>query len=100
MFLPQNAPPTGDPRLSMGVLQMQNDYYGPISSEAFKDLVDDSVRPLLLQFEENYRPFSLAAASRTITQKDIDFFDYIMKANPGQRPTAREALRYPWFNEL
>ncbi|KAL9124342.1 MAG: hypothetical protein Q9217_006318 [Psora testacea] len=100
IFLPQNAPPTGDPRLSMGVLQMQNDYYGPIGSEAFKDLIDDSVRPLLLQFEENYRPFSLAAASRNITQKDIDFFDYIMKVDPRQRPTAREALRHPWFNEV
>jgi len=84
----------------MGVLQMQNDYYGPVGSEAFKDLVDDSVRPLLLQLEENYRPFSLAAASRNIAQKDIDFFDYIMKVDPRQRPTAREALRHPWFNEL
>lgn len=84
----------------MGVLQIQNDYYGPIGSEAFKDLVDDSVRPLLLQFEENYRPFSLAAASRNITQKDIDFFDYIMNIDPRQRPTAREALRHPWFNEV
>ena len=79
---------------------MQNDYYGPIGSEAFKDLIDDSVRPLLLQFEENYRPFSLAAVSRNITQKDIDFFDYIMKIDPRQRPTASEVLRHPWFNEV
>lgn len=79
---------------------MQNDYYGPIGSEAFKDLVDDSVQPLLLQFEENYQLFSLAAASQNITQKDIDSFDYIMKVDPRQRPTAREALRHPWFNEV
>ena len=79
---------------------MQNDYYGPIGSEAFKDLVDDSVRPLLLQFEENYRPFSLAAASLNITQKDVEFFNHIMKVDPRQRPTAREALRHPWFDEI
>ena len=68
IFLPRNAPPQGDPWLSMGVLQMQNDYYGPIGREAFKDLVDDSVRPLLLQFEEKYRPFSLAAVSQNISE--------------------------------
>ena len=79
---------------------MQNDYYGPIGREAFKDLVDDSVRPLLRQFEENYRPFSLAAVSQNISQKDIDFFDYVMRVDPRQRPTARKALRHPWFNEV
>lgn len=78
---------------------MQNDYYGPINRKAFKDLVDDSLRPLLLQFEEKHRPFSLTAASRNIIQKDIDLFYFIMKVDPRQRSTASEALRHPWFNE-
>ena len=99
VFLPRNAAPPGDPRLSTGVLQVQNDYYGPIGSETLKDLVDDSARPLLLQLEENYRPSTWAAVSRNITQIDIDFFSSIMKIDPRKRPTAREALLHPWFNE-
>lgn len=77
---------------------MQNDYYGPISRETFKGLVDGSVQSLLLQFEENYRQFPLSAASRSISQDDVEFFGYILKIDPRQRPTAREALEHSWFD--
>jgi serine/threonine protein kinase len=98
--LPKNAPPSGDPHLSMRVLQMQNDYYGPISREKFKGLIDDTVQPLLQQFKENYRQFPLSAASRRISQEDVDFFSYIMNIDPRQRPTAREALKHSWFDSV
>ena len=77
---------------------MQNDYYGPISRERFKGLVDNSVHSLLRQFEENYRHFSLSATSRSISQEDVEFFGYIMKVDPRQRPTAKEALEHSWFD--
>jgi hypothetical protein len=76
----------------MGVLQMQNHYYGPISRENFEGLVDNSVQPLLEQFEANYRQFPLSAASPEINLEDVEFFQYIMKVDPRQRLTAREAL--------
>ncbi len=64
IFLPKNAPPPGDPHLSMGVLQVQNDYYGPISRESFEGLIDHPVLlSLLQQFEENYRQLPLSAVS-------------------------------------
>ncbi|AEO60074.1 hypothetical protein MYCTH_2308902 [Thermothelomyces thermophilus ATCC 42464] len=98
IFLPRNAPPPGDPRLSLAVLQIQNDFYGPISRQALHGLADDSIQPLLEQFEVNYRPFPLSSASDMINQEDLDFFGHIMKIDPRQRPTAKEILGHPWFN--
>jgi serine/threonine protein kinase len=100
VFLPKNASPPGDPQLSLAVLQVQNDFYGPIGREAFKGVADDSILPLLQKFEEKYQPFSLSAASQRIRQEDVDFFGYIMKIDPRQRPTAREILQHSWFNEV
>lgn len=79
---------------------MQNDYYGPISREGFEGLVDDALQPLLQQFEQNYRQFPLSAVSRSISQEDVDFFNFIMKVDPRQRPTATEALKHSWFDRV
>jgi len=79
---------------------MQNDYYGPISRAKYEGLVDDTVQPLLQQFEENYQQFPLSAASRNIGQEDVDFFSYIMQVDLRQRPAAREALKHSWFDRL
>lgn len=98
VFLPKDAPPPGDPQLSLAALQIQNDFYGPISIEALKDLADDSILPLLRQFEENYQPFPLSSASGSIRQEDVDYFGYVMKIDPRQRPTAGEVLQHPWFD--
>jgi casein kinase II subunit alpha len=98
VFLPKNAPPPGDPQLSLAVLQIQNDFYGPISRQALHGLADDSILPLLQQFEENYRPFPLSSASPMVNEEDLDFFGYIMKIDPRQRPTASEILSHSWFN--
>ncbi|AEO61828.1 hypothetical protein MYCTH_2312431 [Thermothelomyces thermophilus ATCC 42464] len=98
MFLPRNAPPPGDPQLSLQVLQIQNYFYGPISRQALHGLADDSILPLLEQFEKNYQPFPLSSASPKITQEDLDFFGHIMKIDPRQRPTAKEISGHPWFN--
>jgi casein kinase II subunit alpha len=100
VFLPRNAPPPGDPQLSLAVLQIQNDFYGPISRQALHGLADDAILPLLRQFEENYRPFPLSSASTVIEQEDIDFFGHIMKIDPRQRPTAHEILEHPWFDGI
>ncbi|KAF2838993.1 kinase-like protein [Patellaria atrata CBS 101060] len=97
IFLLKNAPP---PHLSMGVLQVQNDYYGPISRKQFERLVGYTVQPLLRQFEENYRQFPLSAGSREISLEDVEFFNSIMKIDPRQRPTAREALKHQWFYKV
>ncbi|GAB1312328.1 hypothetical protein MFIFM68171_02538 [Madurella fahalii] len=98
VFLPRNAPPPRDPQLSLAVLQIQNDFYGPISRQALQGLADDSILPLLQQFEENYQPFPLSSASALINQEDLDFFGHNMKIDPRQRPTANEILGHPWFN--
>ncbi|KAL2177832.1 kinase-like domain-containing protein [Thermothelomyces heterothallicus CBS 202.75] len=98
IFLPRNPPPPGDPQLSLAVLQIQNDFYGPISRQALHGLADDSILPLLQQFEENYKPFPLSSASSMIYQEDLDFFGHIMKIDPRQRPTANEILGHSWFN--
>ena len=99
IFLPKNAPRPGDPHLSMAVLQLQNGYYGPISRKAFEGLADDLIHPLLVKFEENYRHFPLSAVPN-IDQEDVDFFSYVMRVDPRQRPTAEEALKHSWFNEI
>ncbi|KAK4242164.1 kinase-like domain-containing protein [Achaetomium macrosporum] len=76
VFLPRDAPPPG----------------------TLHGLADDSILPLLQQFEENYQPFPLTSASAKINQEDLDFFGHIMKIDPRQRPTANEILGHPWFN--
>ncbi|KAK1770733.1 kinase-like domain-containing protein [Phialemonium atrogriseum] len=74
-----DAPPSGDTQLSLAVLQIQNDFYGPISIEALKGLADDSILPLLRQFEENYQAFPLSSAPGSIRKEDVDFFGYVMR---------------------
>ncbi|KAK3298905.1 kinase-like domain-containing protein [Chaetomium fimeti] len=98
IFFPRNPPPPKDPRLSLAVLQIQNDFYGPISRAAFRSLAKDSDLPLLQQLEESYRPFPLSKASPLVRQEDVEFFGYIMRADPRERPSASEILRHPWFD--
>ena len=100
IFLPKNAPPPGDPQLSLAVLKIQNDFYGPISREAFNGLADDSIQPLLRQFEEKHQAFPLSAMSQNIRKEDVDFFRSIMKIDPRQRPTASKILLHPWFDGI
>lgn len=57
VFKPRDISPRDEANLAWGVLQMQNDYFGPFRQGVFKDLVDESVLPFLEQLEENYRPF-------------------------------------------
>ena len=97
-FLPRNPPPPDDPQLSLAVLQIQNDFYGPISREALNGLADDSIQPLLQQFEEKHQAFPLSAMSRNISKEDVDFFRSVMKIDPRQRPTAGEILGCSWFD--
>lgn len=98
VFKPRDISPRDEANLAWGVLQMQNDYFGPFRQGVFKDLVDESVLPFLEQLEENYRPFPLSSAGLpNIDQEDGDFFKYIMKIDPRERPTARDILEHAWF---
>ena len=82
------------------MLQIQNDFYGPISRAAFRGLAKDSISPLLQQLEEEYRPFPLSGASSLVRQEDVDFFSYIMRIDPRERPSASGILQHPWFDSV
>jgi hypothetical protein len=78
---------------------MQNDYYGPINRKSFKGLIDDPLlQSLLRQFEENYRLLPLSATSQNISQDNVELFSYLMRVDPRECPTAREALKHSWFD--
>lgn len=101
VFKPRDISPKDEARLAWGVLQLQNDYFGPFRRDIFKSLIDDSVLPFLDQLEANYRLFPLSSAGLpNIGPEDGVFFNYIMQVDPRERPTAREVLQHAWFDGL
>lgn len=74
-----------------------------------RQLVDEIKDPPSLVLEhmdgnvlelENYRRFPLSAASPIVRQEDVEFFSFIMKIDPRQRPSASEILQHPGFNDV
>jgi serine/threonine protein kinase len=101
IFVPDGLDPE-DERFALPVLVLQNKYFGPFP-EMFFELLDDEGAAVLRyvqdQCGEETQVFSKADSGK-IDPGDKDFICYLMKPDPRDRPTAIEALRHPWLEDV
>lgn len=77
-------------------------YFGPFP-EKFYELLDEEATKILRYFSErsdiNTDEFS-QAPPEAIHRDDREFIRYLMRPDPRDRPTAKEALAHPWFKDV
>ena len=85
---------------ALAVLILQAKYFGPFPDKFFQLL--DSEGKAVLQYVaeqcgEERQVFAKAGPDK-IDPEDKNFICYLMRPDPRDRPSAKEALMHPWFS--
>ncbi|KAL9028602.1 MAG: hypothetical protein Q9196_003062 [Gyalolechia fulgens] len=101
IFVPDGTEPDDD-RFPFFVLMLQIKYFGPFP-ETFFQLLDEEGAQVLRHLSEQCNGttdvFS-QASSETISPEDKDFICYLMRLDPRDRPSSKEALTHSWFKDI
>ncbi|KAL9004711.1 MAG: hypothetical protein Q9188_002486 [Gyalolechia gomerana] len=101
IFVPDEVKPDDD-RFPFLILMLQIKYFGPFP-EKFFQLLDDEAAQVLRYISEQCNGttnmFS-QANSETINPEDRDFICYLMRPDPRDRPSSKEALAHPWLKDV
>ena len=94
--------PPDDENFALAVLILQAKYFGPFPPKFFQLLDHEGAAVLRFvadQCGEETQVFE-SAGSDKIDPDDKEFIGYLMKPDPRDRPSAKEALMHPWLKNV
>ena len=101
IFAPQGIEPK-DENFALAVFIVQVRFFGPFPEKIFELLDDEAaamLRYVIDQCREEKQLFS-TLGPENIDPVDKEFICYLMKPDPRDRPSAKEALMHPWLKEV
>ena len=91
-----------DENFALAILILHAKYFGPFPDMFFELLDDEGVAILHFvadQCGEETQVYAKAGSGK-IDPDDKDFICYLMKPDPRDRPSAKEALTHPWLKNV
>jgi serine/threonine protein kinase len=92
----------GHDEYELKILMRQFQYFGPFPAK-YEELADEETVAVILYLMEQIPQSELAPFHRTtereVSPEDKEFIGKILKMDPRDRPSAKELLQDPWFEE-
>ena len=88
-----------DEHYALAVLILQNKYFGSFPADFFQ-LLDDEGKVVLSYVQDHCGDETESFLKAPLNSDDKDFILYLVKPDPRDRPSAIDALTYPWFDRV